>query len=520
MTTHVVHARARRWGRTAVAGLLALSVVACSDTPSAPPAAVSTLTIAIAGPPTLDPYKANLDPINIPTVALAYAPLIRMNADRTFSGEIAESFGYSDNQNKVFHMKIRPGVQFADGTPVDAAAVVASLQYLRKVSPKAQSWLGTIDSITAPDRSTVVVTNKTPNPVMPLLFSQAVLTGALISPAGLADPAKLAQQTFGAGQYQLDPANTVPNDHYTYTANPRYWNAAETHWKKVVVRVIPDSSATVQAIQAKQVDYAALNADAGPAVSAAGLPFVRASVAMVGLVLADRDGTIAPALKDIRVRQALNYAINRDAITKTIFGTLARPTSQTAAPGFDGYAAALDNRYPYDPAKAKSLLTEAGYAGGFTLKVETQGFLSAITQAVVAQWKEVGVNVELVTDTQVPQWIDHVMSRSFPVAAFGYGNLPTYLTSLDLMRPTPNPFNPFATRDDQLSALLDAAMAEPDPTRQASVFQQATARAAELAWLAPVSRIDGIGVLGPRVVGSQTVADNGLPSVLTIRPAQ
>ncbi|MCL7459620.1 ABC transporter substrate-binding protein [Micromonospora echinofusca] len=523
MSRHVLRAGTRRVRLLAAASLLAAAALTgCSGaaTDGASNADAQTLTLAISAPPNLDPYKANIDLNNIPTVALAYAPLIRMNADRTFTGELAESFGYVDQQNKTFQMKLRPGLTFADGTPLDAKAVVASLEYMRKVSPKAKTWAGTITSITAPDASTVVVTNKAPNPSMRQIFSQAVLSGSIISPAGLADPDQLAQRTFGAGPYVLDAAETVPNDHYTYVANPRYWNKADQHWKKVVVRIIPDSNSTVQAIQSGQVDYAALNADAGPAVKAAGLRHVTASVALVGVVLADRNGTVAPALKDVRVRQALNHAIDRATITKTIFGDFAHPTSQTAAPGFDGYQPALDDRYPYDPAKAKQLLTEAGYPNGFTLKVEahTPG-IGVVTQAVIGQWKKIGVNVELTTDTQVQQWLENVLSRKFPVVGFGYGNLPTYLSSLDFMRPVPNPFNPFATADAELARLLDQAIAEPDQGKQSALFKQAVARTTELAWFAPVVRMDGIGVMGPRTAGVQTTADNGLPSVVTLRPA-
>ncbi|WP_431915937.1 ABC transporter substrate-binding protein [Micromonospora wenchangensis] len=480
----------------------------------------AVLTMAVAAPPTLDPYKANIDLNNIPTVALAYAPLIRMNADRTFTGELAESFGYVDRQNKVFQLKLRPGVTFADGTPLDAPAVVKSLEYMRTVSPKAKTWAATIASITAPDAATVVVTNSSPNPVMRQLFSQAILSGSVVSPAGLTDPGQLAQRTFGAGPYQLDPAGTVAGDHYTYLPNPRYWNKEGQHWKKVVVRVLPDANATVQAIQAGQIDYAALNADAGPAVAAAGLKHITASVAVLGMVLADRDGTVAAPLRDVRVRQALNHAIDRATIATTIFGEFAHPTSQIAAPGFDGYQAALDDRYPYDPDRAKALLTEAGYPNGFTVRAEahTPG-IAAVAQVVAGQWKKIGVTVELTTDTQVPQWLEHVMSRKFPVTAFGYGNLPTYLSSLDFMRPVANPFNPYATDDAQLRQALDRAIAEPDPATQAGLFQQAVARLTDLAWFAPVVRMDGIAVTGSRVAPLEAAADNGLPSVVTVRPA-
>lgn len=515
--------RKARWAALPVAAALLLT--ACSTASSSGGGSGTsigdTLTYAVSGPPTLDPYKANLDPNSMTNINLAYAALIRMNPDRTFTGDLAESFKYTDSQNKVFQLKLRPGVKFADGTPVDAAAVVASLEYFRKAGVNAAGWGGSISSITAPDPSTVVITNSTSNPVMPMLMSQALLSGSIISPAGLADPSKLAQQTFGGGPYTLDPAATVPNDHYTYTSNPNYWNKAQQRWKKVVVRIIPDGNATVQAIQTNQVDAAVVGPDAGSALTAAGLQHVKAGTAMMGMVLADRRGTIAAPLKDVRVRQALNYAIDRAAVAKVIFGDFGEPTSQMSIPGYDGYRQALDTRYPYDPAQAKSLLAAAGYANGFTLKVETQGFfgINIVSQAVIAQWKKVGVNVELTTDAQPPQWIANVMSGKFPVTGFGYGALPTYLSAQNFMLPTANPFNPFGTGDKQLNQLLTKAAAEPDPAKQAAVYQEATARLSELSWFAPVARVAGILVVGNRLGNVDKAANGSLPDVLSLRPA-
>jgi peptide/nickel transport system substrate-binding protein len=311
-------ARRARWA-AAIPIVTALFAGACTSSPSTTTDGVSdTLTFAVSGAPTLDPYKANVDPNSAPNINLAYSGLIRLNADGSYTGDLAESFGYTDNENKNFQVKLRAGVKFADGTPVDAAAVVASLNYFLKEGLNAASFGGSIDTITAVDSSTVLITNKTSNPVMPMLLSQALLAGSIISPAGLADTSKLAQQTFGAGPYVLDPTNTVPNDHYTYTANPNYWNKDLQHWKKIVVKVIADSNATVQAIQANQVDSAMVLGESGDAVVAAGLRHKEDNAVLIGMILADRDGAVAPELKDIRVRQALNYAIDRAAVTKAV----------------------------------------------------------------------------------------------------------------------------------------------------------------------------------------------------------
>ncbi len=91
-----------------------------------------------------------------------------------------------------------------------------------------------------------------------------------------------------------------------------------------------------------------------------------APAAMVGMYIADVDGTVVPAFKDLRVRQALNYAIDREAITKSVYGDFGIPTDQYVPEGIGGYLPELEDVYPYDPEKAKELLAEAGYPDGFS----------------------------------------------------------------------------------------------------------------------------------------------------------
>ncbi|MGH9185791.1 MAG: ABC transporter substrate-binding protein, partial [Acidimicrobiales bacterium] len=287
---------------------VALTAAACSSSDNAPPdpgtasgpQVGDTFTIALGGPPTLDPYKANPDPTSTFPLNLTYAALIHRNADGTYGGDLAESFAYTDDENKAFVIKIRPNLQFADGTPIDADAVVASLAYFRQVGLNSRTWGGSIDTITATDPLTIQVTNKVPNPDMPFIFSQASLAGSIISPAGLADPSKLGQATFGAGPYVLDTSQSVANDHYVFTPNPNYRDPSARHWQKVVIRVITDPTAAVQSVQAGQVDFSGAPSNLIPAIEAAGLPYSQGPAAIIGVALADRDGTVASPLADQR----------------------------------------------------------------------------------------------------------------------------------------------------------------------------------------------------------------------------
>jgi peptide/nickel transport system substrate-binding protein len=119
---------------------------------------------------------------------------------------------------------------------------------------------------------------------------------------------------------------------------------------------------------------------------------------MLGVYFADRGGSVVPALGDVRVRQALNYAIDREAIASSIYGEFGTPTSLYVPEGMEGYQEELQDTYPYDPEKAKELLAEAGYPDGFSFTLLVQPGVDAgdlLAAAISEQWAAIGVDVEL-----------------------------------------------------------------------------------------------------------------------------
>src|SRR5262249_26430229 len=139
-----------------------------------------------------------------------------------------------------------------------------------------------------------------------------------------------------------------------------------------------------------------------PAAKAAGLNVITAPSGFVQILILDRgpktpDGKSPNPLASVKVRQALNYAIDRAKITKAIYGQYGVPTSEMGTS--DGFVPSLQNYYPYDPAKAKKLLADAGYPNGFsfTLTSESQfGTLAdPVVQAIAQQYKAIGVDMKV-----------------------------------------------------------------------------------------------------------------------------
>ncbi|MFE3857285.1 ABC transporter substrate-binding protein [Streptomyces griseorubiginosus] len=384
----------------------------------------ATLTIGMSSAPnSLDPAQIATGPF-VNYLDPAYASLLTRSADGALAPGLADKWGYVGNGNTEFKLQLRSGVKFADGTPVTAADVVASLKYIQKGSGPAASYYRPL-AFSAPDGSTVVIKSPTPNPDMGALFTPAFLGGAVISPAGLKTPKKLASATFGAGPYVYSAAQSVSGDHYVYLPNKNFYDQSAIHFKKITVRVIPNINSEVQALKSGQIDFMYGSPDVAPSIAGdSSLTTLKKPTTWAGLFLLDRDGTVVKGLADERVRQALNYAVDRVAITKAVYGDYGTPVEQPAMPGYDGYSAKAAKMYDYDPAKAKQLLAAAGYSGGLTIPVNYGSFdpsTSKLVQAVQDQLAKVGVHLKLTAATNFGGWINDLLTRKYAATVLSPG---------------------------------------------------------------------------------------------------
>ncbi|WP_345802989.1 ABC transporter substrate-binding protein [Microbacterium sp. AZCO] len=406
------------------AGALSLTVLAsgCTaggsgDNTAAQESGKAELVLGMeADLPGWDPAK--LLPGSVAWAAQAvYDTILTCDEKGGISAGLAEEWEFSDNNTKLT-LQIRDGVEFSDGTALDAAAVKATLDY-EFTSPGGQSFFAGVTA-EAPDENTVVIT--TPQP-KPFLTSYLCLgTGVVASPTYLAS-GDLDSEPVGSGPYTYDLANSTPGAEYVFTKNPDNWNADAYPYEKLVLKVLADTTARVNALKTGQISGAVLPPSTLAELQSAGTASIPQQGTWSGLLINDRDGKIVPALGNADVRRAINMVFDKAAIAEKLYQGQAEPTSQIFRAGSDAWIDGLEDPYPYDLTAAKELMEEAGYADGFDMElpyIANFGLDSAMP-VVIDGLKELNINVTQVTLAGQTALLD-LLSGKYPVIFWPLGN--------------------------------------------------------------------------------------------------
>ena len=371
----------------------------------------------------------NLNPaIDIDTyvLALAYASLIHIRPDGSFAPALATSWRYVGSGNTTFELTLRKDARFSDGTPVDAQAVKKWLIYFsgEKGAFAKNIPFKTIQTV---GRWKIVLHLSRAEPNLPFLLSEPFESGFIGSPRALSKPEQLKTHTFGAGPYMVDPSQTVPGDHYTFVPNPYYYDQSAIRFSKVTYRTIAQPTTLLAAVQTGQLDAGYGDLSTVAKAEAAGLKVVSAPIGWAGLLLLNRgpeteDGQANP-LSKLPVRQALNYAVDRKTISKSLIGKYGSPTDE--APTLDGWNPEFSNLYAYDPAKAKQLLAAAGYPDGFTLKVLSMTFFGTLgdplVQTIAKYFSAVGVKLDITPNASLNDWLPKYLGPDYQATGFTEG---------------------------------------------------------------------------------------------------
>jgi peptide/nickel transport system substrate-binding protein len=351
-----------------------------------------TLRVGIPGFPSLGMNP--LTSTNLPalyTYAAVYDALTWVDTQGAAMPQAAES--WSALNDTTWRFKLKPGQMFSDGTLLNAQAVAFSVNLLR--SKEGASYTVTVEvpslkSARAVDELTVEILTSAPNPFLP----QELSLMRLMSPTNWAKvgEAGINKSPVGSGPFIVE---TWTPGVMTLKPNPTALRKPKV--AKLELRAVPDTPARVQALLSGRIDVAmALGPDEIPALEAAGHKMVvqpEASMILLAFIT-----TKDSPLKDVRVRRALNHAVNKDEIVATILAGAAPVATQTAPRNAFGFDPELP-AYAYDPALAKKLLAEAGVANGFSMVAEiyagNSSFAPLVYQKVAADLAKVGVSLDV-----------------------------------------------------------------------------------------------------------------------------
>jgi peptide/nickel transport system substrate-binding protein len=338
-----------------------------------------TLTIAIGADATgLDPQTSTAANSGFVMATIFDGLVNHKPASSTIAPGLAETWSISSD-GKVYTFKIRHGVTFHDGTPVNAHTVGADID--RAINPQNPCYVltrpgvatrdaftfgsakaGNVVTMDIVDDYTLRFTLVQPN--APFLTDLAMVAHGIMSPAATKQyDCDASQHPVGTGPFKF--AEWARNDHVTLDANPAYWGG-RPKVDRIVFRIVPESTSQILMLERNEVQILSdvLPSDYSRITRNNQLKLLRQpGLTVLGVGMSNDWGPF----QDKRVRQAMNYAVDKDTINKGLYAGAAT-ASQGIPPTLWGYNKSV-TPYPYDVAKAKQLLKEAGYANGISTEI-------------------------------------------------------------------------------------------------------------------------------------------------------
>lgn len=432
-------------------------------------------------PPTLgNPYGANGTPSSL-TWSAIFDGLTRLDPDGQLQPALAVH--WSMETPTRWRFELRENVRFSNGERVDADAVVATIEWLR--SPEGQrtvigNEIRSVVRAEARDAGTVLIHTETPDAILPARLSSVMI----VPPRRWAEvgPERFARAPVGTGPFQLvewaDRGRSA-----RLVAVDDSWRAPRL--EELVLVGLPDSAVRVQALRSREVDLAVVDIDDTDFLVARGFAIDHAPAMQVMALAFNTERERPTPVSDVRVRQALNLAIDREAIAGILLQGLAAPAGQPASRVTHGYAPDIAP-YPYDPERARALLAEAGYPDGLTLEIQVaEGNMPAasqIYQVILQYLARIGVQAR-VQVRPFAAWLRDYLAGSVTADLFGlpwnsgpYNDVIRPLEYYSCLKRRPFFCEP------EIVPRIEAANVETDPVRRLELLREL---AADMHALAP-----------------------------------
>jgi peptide/nickel transport system substrate-binding protein len=472
-----------------------------------------TVALGSFGGETFDPIKAG------GSDATNYLPpmfdfLLRADGANILPGVADKWELASDGLSWTFY--IHKGIKFSNGEDLTADDVVFTIQ--RYASPDAiyADTRDVVKTVEKVDDYTIRVNTNGIKPFYPQTIAPMTRGHGLIMPKdyfGKVGVDYYTRNPIGSGSFVR--TKYVPGDTIEYQAVDNHWRQTAA-FKNVTIIKVPEESTRVAMMKVKQVDAIETSADSATELETAGNR-VAATIAEQTLIVLP--GTYQPEGKsfptsDIRVRQALSLAINRNEIINVIFHGKAFPSGPLGVfpmsldvdlPYWMDYAA---KTYRYDPAAATQLLKDAGYPNGINIKlwaINRSGapYVPNLVQVIQGYWDKIGVKAEIVpaesavftsnrNTLKVPTWLGAAYTfncSTGPIVAERLNN--NFRSTGNLV--------PVGTTRPDIDALIDAGNAERDPAKRKEIYAQLIKETTDTYTMLMIALVPSLVAIGPKV---------------------
>jgi len=473
--------------------------------PTAAPAAKPTAASTLSGTLRIDTISEIESPhpyfssqlVGISVRINVFDSLVERDWDGKIVPGLAESWNVVDD--KTIDFKLRTGVKFHNGQDFTAADVKASFDHLLDPSIKAPStavFAAVKEAQVIDPQNVRLVLSKTDARIFDVLANNfAVLPAQYLKDVGTDG---FAKKPIGTGPYMF--VEWVKDDHLTLEANPNYWDGSykgKPQVKTVTLRPVPDAATRLADLRSGAADMIMdVPSDQVASLKSGGFNIVEKDTSQHDYVYFDT--TKDTPLKMKEVRQALNYAVDKDSIVQSLIGGFGSPLAGPLSPLVLGYNSDV-KPYAFDAAKAKALLAAAGVPQGFSIDMDmTSSLPSALAEAIVAQLGDVGVKVNLnILETAVynDRWVKKQLSPLY------YNRWSTFSDPalLDLLAGCKGFLSAYCNQDAQV--FLDAGAATLDQAKRDTAYKQAVSIMADDPYAIYLYQIKSLTGMSSKVSG-------------------